>query len=113
MTTECVSVKKGENLRPKRILEIPPAFFDPRSLDIIKIIRNKEMLPEDICVRTSHGEKVVVSILLNLHVYGVLRRKQKGFKGYYSVSKDGVMKYSEKLRTLSEKWQTLLQEVEM
>lgn len=111
MALECVSPKKRENLRAKRVLEIPPAFFDPRSLDIVKVLKDEEMLPEDICARTSHDEKVVVSILLNLHVYGVLKRTQKGFKGYYSVSKEDALRLSEKLKELSNRWQALLQEV--
>lgn len=94
-------------------MEIPQVFFDPKSTEIVRLLKNREMLPEDICRKTSYDEKVVVPILLNLHVHGVLKRKQKGFKGYYSVSKDSIMRYCKKLRLLSKNWETVLQEVEI
>lgn len=111
MAVECVSVKKGENLRAERILGIPTVFFDPRTIAILKSLKNEEMLPEEICSRTSYDEKIVVPILLNLHVHGVLKRRQKGFKGYYSISKDRIVRYYKRLKALSENWEQLLREV--
>jgi len=96
----------------ERLFEVPTAFFDLRSLHIVSLLKNAEMLPEDICSKTSYDEKTVVGILLNLHVHGVLNRKQKGFKGYYSLSKENIKKYCERLKVLSEKWGSLLRETE-
>lgn len=93
-------------------LEVPQAFLDPRSLHIVSLLKNAEMLPEDVCAQASYDEKTVVGILLNLHVYGILKRKQKGFKGFYSISKDNILKYCERLKELSEKWESLIKEVE-
>lgn len=93
-----------------RFLEIPAAFFDPRSLHVVSLLKDAEMLPEDICSKTLFDEKTVVGILLNLHVHGVLKRKQKGFKGYYSLSKENIKKYCDGLKVLSEKWCSILQE---
>lgn len=97
----------------RALLGIPPAFFDPKSVQIVKVLKNTELLPEDICSKTSYDEKTVVPILLNLHVYGVLKRKQKGFKGYYSIAKDRFVTYCKRLRAVSENWKTLLQEIEL
>lgn len=91
---------------------MPTAFFDARSLRIVKLLKNKELLPEDICSKTSYDEKTVIPILLDLHVHGVLKRKQKGFKGYYSISEDKILVYCKRLKALSEKWEVLLKEVE-
>jgi len=96
----------------KRDTMVPMAFFDPRSLNIVRLLINEELLPEDICNKTSYDESTVIPILLELHVHGILKRKQKGFKGYYSISKDKILMYCKILKTLSKEWEALLKEVE-
>jgi len=96
-----------------RDIMVPKAFFDPKSLKIVRLLINEELLPEDICNKTSYDENAVVPILLELHVHGILKRKQKGFKGYYSISKDRVLMYCEILKTLSKKWEALLKEMKL
>jgi DNA-binding transcriptional ArsR family regulator len=95
----------------ERILEMPPVLFDPKSIEIVKSLKEGPKLPEELCQKLPYDESTIVGTLMALHAYGILERRRSGFKGLYSVSKERLKTYCSLLEKSSKQWESLLQEL--